>query len=70
VEEYVLVAKERYGYTVEQALGMLFWHGYNFDKALTDIVNFEPLLDDWTLEDKVLFEQGFRLVNVHCGSRA
>jgi len=42
-----------------QALGMLFWHKHNFDKALADLPNFTPFPDEWTVEDKVLFEQAF-----------
>jgi len=42
-----------------QALGMLFWHKHNFEKALADLPNFTPLPDEWTVEDKVLFEQAF-----------
>jgi len=42
-----------------QALGMLFWHKHNFEKALADLPNFTPFPDEWTVEDKVLFEQAF-----------
>ena len=38
---------------------MLFWHKHNIDKALTDLANFTPFPDEWTVEDKVLFEQAF-----------
>ena len=44
---------------VLQALGMLFWHKHNVDRALTDLANFTPFPDEWTVEDKVLFEQAF-----------
>lgn len=42
-----------------QALGMLFWHKHNIEKSLADLPNFTPFPDEWTVEDKVLFEQGF-----------
>ena len=42
-----------------KALGMLFWHKHNFEKALADLPNFTPFPDEWTVEDKVLFEQAF-----------
>ena len=45
---------------MEQALGMLFWHKHNVDKALTDLQNFTPYPDDWSIEDRVLFEQAFQ----------
>ena len=59
MEEYLLIAKERFGYSAEQSLGMLFWHGYNFEETLSDLSNFEPLQDEWTFEEKMLFEQAF-----------
>lgn len=38
---------------------MLFWHKHNIEKALSDLPNFTPFPDEWTVEDKVLFEQAF-----------
>ncbi|CAH1793227.1 unnamed protein product [Owenia fusiformis] len=57
--EYISMAKTKHGYNTEQALGMLFWHKHNIEKALTDLANFTPFPDEWTVEDKVLFEQAF-----------
>ncbi|XP_016353944.1 REST corepressor 1-like [Sinocyclocheilus anshuiensis] len=59
VDEYIAIAKEKHGYNMEQALGMLFWHKHNIEKSLADLPNFTPFPDEWTVEDKVLFEQGF-----------
>lgn len=59
IDEYVQIAKEKHGYNTEQALGMLFWHKHNVEKALADLSNFTPFPDEWTVEDKVLFEQAF-----------
>ncbi|KAL5008975.1 hypothetical protein ScPMuIL_014556 [Solemya velum] len=59
IDEYVVIAKEKHGYNTEQALGMLFWHKHNIEKALSDLPNFTPFPDEWTVEDKVLFEQAF-----------
>lgn len=60
LDEYIALAKEKYNYNVEQALGMLFWHKYDMDKATADLLNFTPFPDEWTVEDKVLFEQAFQ----------
>ena len=38
---------------------MLFWHKHNVEKSLADLPNFTPFPDEWTVEDKVLFEQAF-----------
>uniref|UniRef100_A0A4W4HQS2 REST corepressor 3 n=1 Tax=Electrophorus electricus TaxID=8005 RepID=A0A4W4HQS2_ELEEL len=59
LDEYIAIAKEKHGYNVEQALGMLFWHRHNIEKSLADLPNFTPFPDEWTVEDKVLFEQAF-----------
>lgn len=59
IDDYVSIAKEKHGYNMEQALGMLFWHKHNVEKALADLPNFTPFPDEWTVEDKVLFEQAF-----------
>lgn len=59
LEEYINLAKERYGYNAEQALGMLFWHKHDLEKAVTDLANFTPFPDEWSKEDRVLFEQAF-----------
>ncbi|XP_037546325.1 REST corepressor 3 [Nematolebias whitei] len=59
LDEYISIAKEKHGYNLEQALGMLFWHKHNIEKSLADLPNFTPFPDEWTVEDKVLFEQAF-----------
>ncbi|XP_030299700.1 REST corepressor 1 [Sparus aurata] len=59
LDEYVTIAKEKHGYNMEQALGMLFWHKHNIEKSLADLPNFTPFPDEWTVEDRVLFEQAF-----------
>ncbi|XP_059062161.1 REST corepressor 1 isoform X2 [Achroia grisella] len=60
LDEYITTAKEKYGYNGEQALGMLFWHKHDLTRASMDLANFTPFPDEWTLEDKVLFEQAFQ----------
>ncbi|GFT54508.1 REST corepressor 3 [Nephila pilipes] len=60
LDKYINEAKEKYGYNVEQSLGMLFWHKYDLEKARADIQNYTPFPDEWSVEDKVLFEQGFQ----------
>lgn len=60
MDEYITLAKEKYGYNGEQALGMLFWHKHDLDRAVLDLANFTPFPDEWSVEDKVLFEQAFQ----------
>ncbi|XP_044040546.1 REST corepressor 2 isoform X1 [Siniperca chuatsi] len=59
LDEYILMAKEKHGYNMEQALGMLLWHKHDVERSLADLANFTPFPDEWTVEDKVLFEQAF-----------
>lgn len=86
MDEYILMAKEKHGYNMEQvrqvevclffpflasfilplalpprfqALGMLLWHKHDVERSLADLANFTPFPDEWTVEDKVLFEQAF-----------
>ncbi|XP_053544830.1 REST corepressor 2 [Bombina bombina] len=59
LDEYITMAKEKHGYNVEQALGMLLWHKHDVERSLADLANFTPFPDDWSVEDKVLFEQAF-----------
>nr|XP_043904067.1 REST corepressor 1 isoform X1 [Solea senegalensis] len=59
LDEYISIAKDKHGYNMEQALGMLFWHKHNVEKSLADLPNFTPFPDEWTVEDRVLFEQAF-----------
>ncbi|KAG8193388.1 hypothetical protein JTE90_012190 [Oedothorax gibbosus] len=60
MDKFIHEAKEKCGYNVEQALGMLFWHKYDLEKATADLYNYTPFPDEWSVEDKVLFEQGFQ----------
>jgi len=60
IEEYISMAREKYQYTGEQALGLLYWHRYDVKKSTQDLGNFTPHPEEWTIEDKVLFEQAFQ----------
>jgi hypothetical protein len=60
LDEYIELAKDRYGYNAEQALGMLFWHKHDLQKAVMDLQNFTPFPDEWSREDKILFEQAYQ----------
>uniref|UniRef100_A0A8C0FYF3 REST corepressor 2 n=1 Tax=Chelonoidis abingdonii TaxID=106734 RepID=A0A8C0FYF3_CHEAB len=59
LDKYISMAKDKHGYNIEQALGMLLWHKHDVEKSLADLANFTPFPDEWTVEDKVLFEQAF-----------
>ena len=61
VSEFIQMAKEKHGYDEEQALAMLFWHNHDLDLASKDLANFSPCPDQWTEEEKVLFEAAFKV---------
>lgn len=60
MDEYISIAKEKYNYNMEQALGMLCWHKFDLSAAKSDLPNFTPYPDEWSVEDKVLFEQAYQ----------
>ena len=59
IDNFVAAAIEKYKYTCEMALGMLFWHRHNLENASADLPNFTPKPDDWSLTDQVRFEQAY-----------
>ena len=59
LEIYVQKSKDLYGYEEDQALGMLLFHDYDFDKAFADQANYVPDWEEWTCEEKVLFKEAF-----------
>ena len=59
IEVYVQKSKKLYGYEEEQALGMLLFHDYDFEKAFDDQINYVPDYEEWTCEEKVLFKEAF-----------
>lgn len=60
LEEYLTKAKDRFYYNTEQALGMLCWHKFDLNRAYADLPNFVPYPNEWSVEDKVMFEQAYQ----------
>ena len=65
VVKFIQTAKDKYGYNSEQALGMLFWHKHDMDRAIRDLANFTPLPDEFSLQDNALFDQAFQVQLYH-----
>jgi len=61
LDKYIHTAIDKYGYNREQALAMLFWHKHDMDRALQDLANFTPVPNEWSMDDKLLFEQAFKI---------
>jgi len=59
LEEFLFAARAKHSYSIDQALAILFYNEYNIEKTLGDMQMFVPIPDEWTSEDKVLFEQAF-----------
>lgn len=60
LDEFINKAKDKFFYNTEQALGMLSWHKFDLNKAYADLPNFVPYPNEWSVEDKVLFEQAYQ----------
>lgn len=60
VEDFIRLAKEKYKYNLEQSLGFLYWHKYDIKRTLSDMPNYTPYPDEWTMEDRALFEQAYQ----------
>ncbi|EDV28660.1 REST corepressor 3 [Trichoplax sp. H2] len=65
IDEFIHYAKTNFGYSLEQALGMLYWHEYDIEKSKEDLANFAPYPNEWSMEDEVLFEQAFDFHGKH-----
>jgi len=60
MDEFIAIAHKKYGFSADQALGILFWHEHDLTRAMEDLDNFTPFPDEWSVEDKVIFEQAFQ----------
>lgn len=60
LDEFITKAKDKFFYNAEQALGMLSWHKYDLNRSYADLPNFVPFPSEWSVEDKVLFEQAYQ----------
>ena len=47
MDDYIQVSKEKYGYNAEQALGMLFWHKHDLDRAIQVWLNVDYANVPW-----------------------
>lgn len=63
VREYLHIAQEKYNYNPEQALGVLYWHKFDLECAMADLANYLPYPDEWSMEDRALFEQAYQFYN-------
>ena len=59
IEKYLEEAVNRYSYNLEQALGLLYFNKHDIKKSLSDMCLFVPCPNEWTSEDKIVFEQAF-----------
>lgn len=63
LEEYTALANYKYGFSMEQALGLLFFHDYDVSKATSDLENFVPTADEYSPYDWTMFENAFDIYN-------
>ncbi|GFQ70364.1 REST corepressor [Trichonephila clavata] len=65
--EYVDETREKLEYSREQSLGILFWNAYDLEKTREEVMKYRPNLDNWSREDKALFEECFQLYGKNFG---
>ncbi|CAF0761791.1 unnamed protein product [Brachionus calyciflorus] len=59
IDDYLKEALLKHSYNIEQALGFLFYNKHNISKALSEMNKYVPKPDEWTQEEKILFEQAY-----------
>jgi hypothetical protein len=61
IDAYIDEAINKHSYTKEQALVLLHWNKYDLEKSYADLAMYLPKPNDWTPEEKILFEQAYWL---------
>lgn len=60
-EEFIKIAKNKYGHGVEMAHNAMCWGGHDLKAAESILSNYHPNpMVEWSKADRVLFEQGFK----------
>ena len=59
IEKYLEEAVNKYSYNLEQALGLLYFNRHDIQTSIKDMSVFVPQPNQWTNEDKIVFEQAY-----------
>lgn len=59
IRDFCIVARERYHFNVEQALGILQYANMDVERAMKSLEDYRSMPDEWSRSDKILFEQAF-----------
>jgi hypothetical protein len=59
LDSYIENAINQFSYTKEQAIVLLYWNRFNLEKTQEDLKRFVPKPNEWTHEEKILFEQAY-----------
>ena len=59
MNEYVKTAVKKHSLNLEQAIVLLFLNNWNVNESLKEIDDLVQMPDEWTKEDKIVFEQAF-----------
>ena len=61
VQEFLHLATTDYGYSLEQAHGLLFWHRCNMEEARLDLTAYSPEPSEWNNEEREIFSQSVKM---------
>lgn len=61
IEKFTKDAQDKYGYTLEQAYGVLYWNKMSIEASIEDLKKFEPHVDNWSPKEKEMFDQAYRI---------
>jgi len=61
VESTVFVICSKFSYSIEQTLSLLTVNNYDYKKAIVKCKEYVPTPDEWSIEDKIIFEQAYNI---------
>ena len=64
VDGFTKLAKEKFGYSKDQAHALLYWHNLNISRAAKDLEVFTPRPSMWNQEEEECFEIAVKVSNI------
>ena len=61
IDHFIKDAYSKYGYSHEQALGVLYWNKMYVEASIEDLKEYEPKIDSWSQNEQEAFEAALRM---------